>query len=151
MNTVTAEKVEVRRKFPVTRERLFQRVWTDPALVKKWFGPEGVELKGCEIDARVGGQYAFDVFTKDGEIWRATGEYREITPPSKLVYTWRWDDDPAWDGFESLVTINFNEVPEGSEVHLIHERFPTEESRNNHEHGWGGCLDKLARLLATLS
>ena len=63
MSTTLTEQeliVEMRRTFPVTRERLFA-AWTDPREVRHWFGPEGVKISEVEMDLRPGGKYAISV------------------------------------------------------------------------------------------
>ena len=48
-----------------------------------------------------------------------------------------------WDGVESVVTVEFNEQPGGTEMHLTHRGFPSAESRGRHEQGWTGVMEKL--------
>jgi len=74
----------------------------------------------------------------------AYGTYREILPPEKLVYTWSWEGQ---DPMETLVTVEFREVGDSTEVELTHERFPNAEERDKHNEGWVGCLDQLSKLL----
>ena len=35
----------------------------------------------------------------------AFGEYRELVPGKKIVFTWKWDDDEAWENWTSVVTV----------------------------------------------
>jgi len=147
MKTETEENLilELRRSFPVTRERLYN-AWTDPAEVRHWFGPEGLSVLDVQMDLRVGGSYLIKVKGCEGAgTMTAVGEFREVTPPSKVEYTWRVDGDTDWDGLESIVTVEFHEKAGGSELCLTHRGFPSEESRNRHEQGWSGTLEKLAR------
>jgi|SRR5271166_3940829 len=149
MKTETVENLtlELRRSFPVPRERLFN-AWTDPAEVRHWFGPEGANVLDVKMDVRVGGRYLISVKGCEGDTTNTVvGEFREVTPPSKVEYTWRWDGDSDWDGVESVVTVEFLERAGGSELRLTHRGFPSEESRNRHEHGWTGTLEKLARTV----
>ena len=74
------------------------------------------------------------------------GEYREVTPPAKLIYTWQWEDDPDYVDRETLVTVEFVDLGNSTEVRLTHENLPGAESIKNHEHGWSGSFDKLERL-----
>jgi uncharacterized protein YndB with AHSA1/START domain len=76
------------------------------------------------------------------------GEYRELQPDKKVVFTWRWEDDGNWKGRFSVVTVELEERDGGTELRLTHEQLPSEESRDNHAEGWNGTLDKLERLLA---
>jgi uncharacterized protein YndB with AHSA1/START domain len=149
MSRPTAPNTTLRltRVFKAPRDRVYA-AWTDPAQMKQWSGPEGVETIAWQLDARVGGKWRWDLRNADGEEMSAFGEYREIRPGEKLVYTWKWDDDPAWEKIDSLVTIEFRDHPDGTELRLIHDRLPSEQSRDNHMGGWTSALDKLERFLA---
>jgi uncharacterized protein YndB with AHSA1/START domain len=74
------------------------------------------------------------------------GEYRELQPDRKVVFTWRWEDDENWDRHTSIVTVELEDRDAGTELRLTHERLPSEQSRDNHTQGWSGALDKLERL-----
>jgi uncharacterized protein YndB with AHSA1/START domain len=81
----------------------------------------------------------------DGEIFYLSGIHREVRPPERLVYTWRWAAKPEMG--ETLVTVEFREAGGSTEVVLTHELFPTAMARDDHNRGWNGCLDRLAKLL----
>jgi uncharacterized protein YndB with AHSA1/START domain len=140
--------LQLTRLIKAPRDRVWT-AWTDLDKMKKWSGGDGVETLAWNLDARVGGQWQWDLPILTGETMTAHGEYRELRPGEKLVYTWQWADDPQWENHESLVTIEFREKDAATtELRLTHENFPSEESRNNHLAGWNGALDKLERLLA---
>jgi uncharacterized protein YndB with AHSA1/START domain len=69
--------------------------------------------------------------------------YREIDPPAKLVYTWKWEESAMPD---SVVTVEFHDRGKQTEVVLRHDGLVDPDSRARHEHGWNGCLDKLVAL-----
>jgi uncharacterized protein YndB with AHSA1/START domain len=81
----------------------------------------------------------------DGEVFYLSGTFREIRPPERLVYTWVWEGNP--ERGETLVTVEFRTRGKATEVRLTHELFPTAKVRDDHEKGWGSCLDKLAKAL----
>lgn len=60
-------------------------------------------------------------------------------------YTWRWESQPEMG--ETLVTVEFLDRAGATEVVLLHELFPSEPARDDHDKGWNGCLDKLAAIL----
>ena len=137
--------LNLRRIFKAERKKVF-RAWTDPEELKKWWGPEGYATPSAEVDLRVGGKFRLGMRKlPDGEIFYLSGIYREVRPPERLVYTWRWEAQPEHG--ETLVTVEFREVGDSTEVVLTHERFPTEKARDDHNRGWSGCLDRLAKLL----
>lgn len=136
--------LQIKRTFAAPRERVF-RAWTDPEELKKWWGPPGYATPSAEVDLRVGGKYRFGMRKlPDGEMFYLSGTYREVRPPEKLVYTWRWEAKPEYG--ETLVTVEFHDRGGSTEVVLTHELFPDEKARGEHERGWGGCLDKLAKI-----
>jgi len=146
MSIATEHSLQVKRTFNASRERVFA-AWTEPAHIKQWFGPQGCSVSGIEVDFRVGGKYRFTAQTEQHGEMTVGGEYREITPPEKLVYTWQWEDDPAYAEQETLVTVEFVDLGGSTEVRVTHENFPTAENVKNHEYGWNGALDKLATYL----
>lgn len=139
----TASALQMKRLIKSSRERVFE-AWTTPEQIPHWFGPATCRVLDAQIDLRVGGSYRFRVMSeKMGELV-VSGEYREVKAPEKLVFTWKWEDDEDWDNLTSIVTVEFTEKEGGTEVALTHEGFPNDESAENHEHGWNGCLDKMA-------
>jgi uncharacterized protein YndB with AHSA1/START domain len=85
--------------------------------------------------------------SQEGEDWAAFGEYRELVPEKKIVFTWQWDDDEAWEKRTSVVTIEFFERRGGTELRFKHEQLPSEESRDRHSEGWNSLLDRLDQFL----
>ena len=137
----------VTRRFKAPRERVFAAFSTLEAM-SSWFGPPGVTVLGDSLDFRVGGKYRIRAKGPEGEVI-VGGGYREITPPAKLVFTWKWEDDEDWVDVKSEVTIEFHAQGDETEVRLTQVGFPSPESRGRHAHGWGGCFDKLDAFLAS--
>ena len=135
--------LQVKRLIKSPRERVFA-AWTNPEQIKHWFGPASCEVLEAQIDLRVGGAYRFRVFNEPHGEMSVRGEYREVTAPSKLVFTWQWEDDEEWTNVTSVVTVNLVERDGATEVQITHEGLPSDEHAGRHEHGWNGCLDKLA-------
>ena len=119
----TAEErpiLQLNRVVPAARERVFS-AWTTPDAIKVWFGPENCRVLDAQIDLRVEGEYCFSLSTQQlGEI-KVRGQYREVTPPAKLVYTWRWEGNPELTVGTSLVTVEFISAGTSTEIHLTHE------------------------------
>jgi uncharacterized protein YndB with AHSA1/START domain len=131
---------------PAVRSRVF-RAWTDPAQLKKWFAvTEGFTTPIADVDLQIGGRYRLGMQPPgDDQILIVGGVYREIIPPEKLVFTWRWESSDE-DEPETLVTVNFIAHGDVTEVVLYHERFTSEALRDKHGEGWAGCMDHLIRL-----
>ena len=84
------------------RERIFRSL-TEPAELAKWWGPQGFTTPEIDLDLRVGGHYRFGMQPADGDLFHLSGEYLEIHPPSRLVYTFRWEE-PDPDDRGTVVT-----------------------------------------------
>jgi uncharacterized protein YndB with AHSA1/START domain len=137
--------LKVRRIFHAPRERVF-RAWTDPVEMGRWFAPtEEYSTEVPVLELKVGGKYCVEMRHKGGNVNRVSGIYREINPPEKLSFTWSWDHEPGVP--ESLVTIEFRDLGPSTEIVLTHERLLNREVREKHEHGWNGCIDRLANYL----
>ena len=137
----------------VTLRRLYRKspaetfkAWTDPEELKRWWGPPGYDAPSIEVDLRVGGRYRFAMRKlADGRTTIVTGVYQEIVPGVRLVFTWNWEVGPPF-GSNTLVTVEFREAEGGTELVLIHERFDSEQARDEHTKGWNGCLEKLEAI-----
>jgi uncharacterized protein YndB with AHSA1/START domain len=137
-------RLEVRRVFAAPRDRVF-RAWTDVSSLRRWFAPEGLDLPEVEADPREGGAYRVHMRQPDGTSHHASGVYREVDPPNRLVFTWRWATDPA--DYETLVTVDFHQRDEGTEVVLTLEGFSEEKERDGHAEGWTSVLKRLDTVL----
>lgn len=125
------------------REKVFA-AWTDPAQLRKWWGPPGVSCPEAEVDLREGGAYRITNLQPGGSIVWISGVFQRVLAPEELVYTWSVsvvEDAPT------LVRVQFLPHADGTEILLTHERFAVEALRDMHLQGWGGCIDKLALLL----
>jgi uncharacterized protein YndB with AHSA1/START domain len=137
--------LHMKRTFRAPRDKVF-RAWTDRVELAQWFAPSAeYSTVVPELELRVGGRYRVEMHHKDGNVHSVSGTYREIKPPEKVVFTWRWDRDASPE--HSVVTIEFQDLGNSTEVTLIHERLPNAEEREKHAHGWNGCMDQLAKFL----
>ena len=149
MTAKTTDKtsLEIKRFIKAPRDRVY-RAWTDPAQLKEWWGPEGVRTRNFVADAKVGGKYRWDLLNQEGEEMSVLGEYRELIPGKKIVFTWKWDDDDDWKTFDSVVTIELSDRDGGTELTLRHEKLPSEASRDRHNEGWNSVIDRLEKFFS---
>ena len=147
MTTKASDKVslEIKRFINAPRDRVYA-AWTDPAQLKEWFGPENVQTRELVADARIGGKFRWDLTNQEGEEMTVHGEYRELQPARKIVFTWQWDDDENWEEHVSVVTVELSDRDGGTEVRLVHEKLPSAESRDRHNEGWNSVLDRLEKF-----
>jgi uncharacterized protein YndB with AHSA1/START domain len=122
--------------------------WTDPEKLKRWMAPGQFATLGAACDPRVGGRYRIEMRSPDGKAHDVGGVYREVIANEKLVFTWQWDVTPPDQPYESLVTVLFKADGDGTLLTLMHEQLFDEPSRDGHQAGWNGVLDKLEKFVA---
>jgi uncharacterized protein YndB with AHSA1/START domain len=143
----------LRRMLNVLPERAFE-AWTAPKHIQQWMRPEpGMVVARARMDLRVGGKFRIQMKKPDGEFFTAAGEFREVKPPERLVYTWDWEKDGSGaefgelDGKPTLMTVEFLKRGKQTEFVLTHSRFATVESRDNHAQGWTKCAESFANFV----
>jgi len=109
-------------------------------------------------DIRTGGRYLVEVRNPaKGETYWGQGVYREVKPPEKIVFTWSWTKETPQgphlhaDSPETDVTVEFFARGNSTEIVLRHETFGSAKDRDEHNQGWNGCFDILAKVLQTTS
>lgn len=138
--------LEIRRRFAAPLAQVY-RALSDPARLAAWFGPDGYDATVESFDFRVGGRWRVVLHGPDGERRPVGGRFSAIAEGRRLSLTWAWDTPDA-TGVETLVTFSFASVDGGTELHLVHSGFTTEENAEAHGGGWTSSLDRLALLLA---
>jgi uncharacterized protein YndB with AHSA1/START domain len=140
----TLEGLEIRRVLKARPERVFA-AWTTPTLMSRWFFPDAKWSAEIASDLRPGGRWAVDMHEPAGRVHRQFGEYREVVPVSRLVFTWSCPDLGVVD---SIVTVELTaHASGGTALTLSHELPPDPKIRAEHEGGWNGCLGNLATLV----
>jgi uncharacterized protein YndB with AHSA1/START domain len=147
MKTEKIIKLEITRVIKAPRDRVYA-AWTDPAQLKQWFGPETVQTRELVADVRVGWKFRWDLSNPEGEEMTCRGEYRELQPGKKIVFTWRWEDDEDWENHASIVTVELDDAGGGTALRLTHAKLPNNESRDGHTRGWNSALDKLEKFFS---
>ena len=113
----------------------------------KWFGPKGYTVARVEFSPRVGERYRIEMQPPDGEHFSVTGEVREADPPSRLAFTFVYEE-PNPDDVETQVSLSFRDLGESTEIDLIQGLFKTEGRRALRHSGWSDSFDKLERLIS---
>jgi uncharacterized protein YndB with AHSA1/START domain len=140
--------IRIERTFAAPAQEVFD-AWTSAELLRRWYPPGADwDTPVADVDLRVGGQLRIVMRSPDGEEFGGGGEYREITPPTRLVFTWAWDRPDVATGVQ-LVEIDFTEHANGTTtVVMINHGLVDDQSRESHREGWEGSFDNLARLVA---
>jgi uncharacterized protein YndB with AHSA1/START domain len=141
---VSGEMLLLERAFQAPAQAVFD-AWTSEEVMRRWFhGRRTWETPKAEVDLRVGGAVRVVMRDPDDGIEHGGGgRYTEIDPPTRLAFTWAWDEDTR----ETLIELDFEEVEGVTTVRFKHSNLGDEESVRNHEEGWTVCFDNLERTL----
>ena len=149
--------VTVKKLIRAPRNKVYE-AWTNPEIASKWFFPQHGESTTFSNDLRVGGSYRNIMTFKAGESGcgggcsteksgekstsEQTGEYLELVPPEKIVFTWNTSGVQ-----NSVVTVLLSEVNGATEVTITHA-LPHQDDIPPHQSGWTSCLENLGSFLA---
>jgi uncharacterized protein YndB with AHSA1/START domain len=120
--------------------------WTSEEVMRRWFHAQpDWATPNAQVDLRVGGALRVVMRDphKDAE-YGGGGHYTEIDPPTRLAFTWAWDDDETR---QTLIEMDFEEVEGVTTVRFTHSGLREEESVRSQEGGWTACFDNLERTL----
>jgi uncharacterized protein YndB with AHSA1/START domain len=130
-----SDDLVVERRVDAAPATIF-RFLNDPA---RWIRWQGIE---ADIEPRPGGRFRVNV-TGDGF---ASGEFVEIIPNRRVVFTWGWEspDSPVPPG---STTVAIDLIPDGDKtiIRLTHSQLPP-PTRQTHKHGWNNYADRLAAV-----
>jgi uncharacterized protein YndB with AHSA1/START domain len=144
------------RVFDAPRALVFE-AFTKPEHLAQFWGPKGMRKAACTVDLRVGGEFRVDVQGPDGKIYPASGIYREIAPPERIVYAATTaDDNPCGAGLppRSIVTLRFESL--GGKTKLtVHAQLQSRAAveaaiAGGFNAGWTDSFDRLEAMLARI-
>jgi glutathione S-transferase len=128
------------------REKVFDAFVTE-SLMAAWQCPRGMRVTKASADVRVDGEWQIQMAARDGTQMSVGGRYRELQRPQRLAYTWRWQGDFKPMAVETLIEVEFESRDGGTEMRMTHSGFPEATNRDQHQHGWGSCFNRLVDLL----
>lgn len=131
--TSPAQAIEREVRIDASPETVFE-FFTDPEKMVRWKGTSAT------LDPRPGGIYRVEMNPKVV----AAGEYVEVDPPNRVVFTFGWegDDNPTQPG-SSTVEITLTPDGDGTKVRLVHTGLPSPESAERHGEGWDTYMARL--------
>ncbi len=132
MTTLQGEVYE-KQMFIAARPEVVFTYFTDPGKMLEWKGVE------ADLDARPGGIYRVNVTGRD----TAEGQYLEVTPYTRVVFTWGWQGSPELPPGASTVEVTLLPDAGGTMLTLRHGNLP-EGQRAGHAEGWEHFLPRLA-------
>jgi uncharacterized protein YndB with AHSA1/START domain len=133
----TAETTSVERTLSIAASP--ETVWgflVDPDKATRWMGT------ACTFDAQPGGLYRCEVIPGH----TARGEFVELDPPHRLVFTWGWEksDSPtAIKPGSSTIVVELTPEGSGTRLHFVHRDLPSEAAAESHAVGWDHYLPRL--------
>jgi uncharacterized protein YndB with AHSA1/START domain len=163
-DTAPAQDFVLTRIFKAPRQRVWD-AWTRPEMLMQWFGPKGVTTTVLQSELRPGGMlHAAMDSPGGGRLW-ARFVYREVVPPSRLVWVHSFSDEKAglapspfggpWP-LEWLTMVTFEEAGDDTRVVLTcsplnatpEEQAAFSGATLSMEGGWGGSFEQLDLYLA---
>lgn len=79
----------------------------------------------------------------------ASGEFLEVVPYERVVFTWGWVGNAKIPPGSSTVEISLKPIGENTELTLVHTGLPTEQDFVEHTGGWSHFLGRFVELMAT--
>ena len=152
MEIVGDRELVISRTFRAPARLVFD-AWTRSDLVRLWWAPRsrGVQVVDIAADVRPGGAWRYQLEAHGSPVV-FSGQYTEVTPPTRLVYTLMFEQNPSPP---VVVTITFTDVAEGTRL-VSRELYPSAEVRDivlatGMEEGMRETLDQLDELVASMA
>ncbi|HLE88914.1 MAG TPA: SRPBCC family protein [Candidatus Limnocylindria bacterium] len=121
-----------------TSETLFA-YFIDPDRLVRWMGISAT------LEPRPGGIFRLDYGDGRGVV---RGEYLVVEPPTRVVFTWGWEDPEVLiQPGQSTVEVTIEQLDRSSRLTLRHTGL-TGPSRLSHAEGWDWFLPRLAEAAA---
>jgi uncharacterized protein YndB with AHSA1/START domain len=158
MSNLSTTILKMTRTFEAVPARVFE-AWLNPEMMRKWFFTLEGTNKLAKNEPQVGGTWEI-IDHRVGKDYRAIGEYLEIDPPHKLVFTFKM---PQFSELQDTITVELKELLQvcemifTQEIHVAHEENWTKEDIENalgeyhdgSEHGWNLMFMGLKELVET--
>ena len=138
------DTLRIERTYQAPAEAVFD-AWTSEEVIRRWWQAErGWDTPEAEVDLQVGGTVHVTMRDPEkGVEHGGGGTYTEVERPTRLAFTWLWDDDTR----RTLIEIDFEETGGATTVTFTHSGLWDEEAVRSHEGGWGRILDSLGSEL----
>lgn len=127
--------IEIERRMSAPPDEVFDFL-TDASRYTRWMG------RAAELDPRPGGIYRVE-FSEDAV---AIGEYVEVVPPSRIVFTFGWTNNAGVPPGSSRVEISLEPDGDGTLLRLHHSGLPDDATVALHTEGWELYLGQLAEI-----
>ena len=158
---IDTKDVQIERTFDAPID-LIWAMWTEAEHFANWYGPMGATIPSADMDVRVGGRrrIAMEMDTPNGPMQMYfVGEYREIAPKTRLVYTETMADAdgnamtaeqmgmPAGVPVETSIIVELEDLGARTKMTLTHVGVPADSPGGQ---GWAMAIDKMEARVARL-
>jgi len=148
---VSDTELVLTRELDAPRELVFKAM-TDPTLVSRWWGPRKYRTVVDELDARPGGKWRMHNIGADGSDHAFRGEFREVTPPERIVWTFEYEPLPGHISVETMVLAE----RDGRTLLTVRDQFSSKEDldgmvNSGMESGARESYERLDEVLAELT
>ena len=158
----TKKELFITHLFDAPRQIVFE-AWTDAALLKHWYAPDGCSIEFKSINVVPGGNFHSCIHDPiHGDCW-IIGTYLEIIPLQKLVFTMVLSDENGtsvsafkagkpdeWPE-EIITTVTFEDVGTGTKVSL-HQTVSEEEAKKTGAYqSWLKMFNRLSVMASVPS
>ena len=157
-SSVSKDAVVIERIFNAPVDLIWQ-LWTQPEQFQKWYGPQGMTIPVANMDVRVGGKrlicMEMQMPDRNTKMW-FTGEYVEVVPNKRLVFTDSMADEngnvmsPSAMGMPdghpetTEVIVELEDLGGRTKMVMTHAGVPADSGGAG---GWNQAFDKLADLI----
>jgi len=156
---IDTKNIQIERTFNAAID-LIWALWTEPKHFANWYGPTGAKIPRADMDVHIGGHRSItmEVDTPGGPMSIFfVGEYLEIDPKTRLVYSERMADAegnpmtaeqmgmPADAPIQTTIVVELTDLGERTNMVMTHIGVPSDSPGAQ---GWGMALDKLEALVA---
>jgi uncharacterized protein YndB with AHSA1/START domain len=143
-----AKTVVISRVFDATPDRLW-RVYTDPAMIPRWWGLRSATTVVDKMDVRVDGGWRYVQHADDGNEYAFRGTYLVVDPPKLLVSTFEYE---AMAGHFITDSYVFEPIGNDKTRVVVTSAFETLEAlegmvSSGMEYGTNEAWDQLEELL----
>ncbi|MDX8350132.1 SRPBCC domain-containing protein [Cognatiyoonia sp. IB215446] len=154
--------VRIEREFDAPIDMVW-KMWTDPEMFRKWYGPNGMSVPTAEMDVTIGGTRKVSMLMQGADPARSmwfTGVYKEVNAPHRLVYTESMCDADGNiispqamgmpDSFPDIteVIVELRDMGGRTQMTMVHVGVPEGSPGAG---GWTQAFDKLADLAASVA
>ena len=128
------------------------KAWIDPQRLALWWGPKGFTNPVCKLDLRPGGSIRIDMRGPDGTVYPMSGQFKEVTVPSRLVFISSALDQKGKPLFEVLTTVTFDEEHKKTNLTLNAKVVKTTPDAGQYlsgmSDGWNQSMDRLEHYVS---